>query len=144
MDKRGCFTSQRDSVGGARERARSLRRIFVKIFFKDAISVEQWLQDEKVYTKVTVNKITHVFSSPEAYADTNKSFTMFYPPLHTVHQTALRVEREEAACISQTKSEEEERVGDFCRVSLINVDANVLSKEVLCVFLLRAVQRFTS
>lgn len=94
--------------------------------------------------KVTVNKITHVFSSPEAYADTNKSFTMFYPPLHTVHQTALRVERDETACISQTKSEEEERVGDFCRVSLINVDANLLSKEVLCVFLLQAVQCFIS
>lgn len=68
----------------------------------------------------------------------------FIPRFHTVHQTALRVEREETACISQTKSEEEERVGDFCRVSLINVDANLLPKEVLCVFLLQVVQCFIS
>lgn len=70
--------------------------------------------------KVSVNNI----SSPEAYADTEKSFKMFHPPLRTAHHTALRVEREEAACITQTVSEEEERVGDFCVVSLIDVDSN--------------------
>lgn len=57
--------------------------------------------------KVTVNNISRVFSSPEACTDTDKSFRMFYPPLYTVHQTALRVEREGAACITQTMSEEE-------------------------------------
>lgn len=74
--------------------------------------------------KVSVNNISHVFSSPEAYADTNKSFKRFHPPLHTVHQTALRVEREEAACITQTMSEDEERVGDFCLLSLIDADSS--------------------
>lgn len=52
-----------------------------------------------------------------------------------------RVEREGAARTVQTMSEEEKRVGDFCLVSLINVDSCLLSKEVLlsvfqCCFIL--------
>lgn len=39
----------------------------------------------------------------------------------------------QAASSVSTVSEEAERVGDFCLVSLINVDANLLTKEVLSV-----------
>lgn len=76
--------------GVAREDALLYLGSFIQIFIRDAINVEQWLQgEEKGYMKVTVNNIPHVFSSPEAYSDTNKSFKMFHPLLHTVHQTAL-------------------------------------------------------
>ncbi len=39
----------------------------------------------------------------------------------------------QAASSLSTLPEEKERVGDFCLVSLINLDANLLSKEVLSV-----------
>lgn len=45
-----------------------------------------------------LNNIPHVVSSPEACADTNKSFTMFYPLLRAAHQTALSIERK-GACV---------------------------------------------
>ncbi len=77
LNKQGKTKSQH-----GQEKVRRLF-VFVKIFFKDAIKAEHWLQEETVYMKVTVNNIARVFSSPEAYADTNKSFKM-YPPLHTV------------------------------------------------------------
>lgn len=67
---------------------------------------------KKIYIKV--NNISHIISSPEAFADTNKSFRMFYQPLYTVHQTALKVERKKAACNTQTMSEKEEC--DLCLV----------------------------
>lgn len=98
--------------------------------------MEQWLQEEEeVYMKVTVNNIAHVFSSPEAYSDTNKSFKMLHPLVRTVHQTALTVWMMQGSFSSlpTPSEEEEERVGDFSLVSLINVDANLLSEEVLCV-----------
>lgn len=103
MAKISCFNSVRDNDLSwlFLVEQKKLCRIFVKIFCKDPINVQQLLQEEKGYMKVTVN-ISHAFSSPEACADTNKSFRMFYPPLYTVHQTALRVEREEAACITHS------------------------------------------
>lgn len=89
-------------------------QIVVKIFFRDLINVCMQLQGEKVYMKVPVD--ISCFLLTTGSIDTNKSFRMFHPTLCTVHQTALRVEREEDVCITQMMSEEEQCVGDLCLV----------------------------